>query len=76
MLRSLGHDPSPAGVAALYAGLVDALVIDLQDAGLAAAVRAHGIEPVVAPAIMRDSASRRALAAAALEAGGLAVPVA
>jgi len=76
MLRTLGHDPSPVGVAALYAGLVDSLVIDERDADLAAGIRRLGIEPVVAPAIMRDAASRRALAAAALEAGGLAVAVA
>ena len=76
MLRTLGHDPSPVGVAELYAGLVDALVIDEQDARLAPAIRERGIEAVVAPAIMRDAASRRALAAAALHAGGLAVAVA
>jgi LPPG:FO 2-phospho-L-lactate transferase len=70
MLESLGHEASPAGVAAIYAGLIDVLVIDERDADLAERVEAHGIRPVVADTIMRDAASRERLARAALDAAG------
>lgn len=73
MMATLGHRASPLGVADLYAGLIDALVIDHADAGLAPALRELGIEPVVTAAVMRDPATRRGLAAAALEAAGLAL---
>ena len=73
MMASLGHDPSPLGVADLYAGLIDALVIDHADADLAPALRERGVEPVVTGAVMRDAATRRGLAAAAVAAAGLAV---
>lgn len=65
LFRSLGGEPSAAGVAAHYAerhpGLLDALVIDVQDADLAEAVRATGIEPVVLPTVMHDHADRQRL---------------
>ncbi|HUZ83694.1 MAG TPA: 2-phospho-L-lactate transferase [Gaiellales bacterium] len=73
MLRSLGHDPSPLGVADVYAGVIDAIVVDRADAGLGPALRARGVEPVVTAAVMRDAASRRRLAAAALAAAGIPV---
>jgi LPPG:FO 2-phospho-L-lactate transferase len=66
LFRSLGGEPSAAGVALHYQerhpGLLDALVIDEQDAGLADRVRATGIGCVVAPTVMRDDADRRQLA--------------
>ncbi len=68
MLRSLGHEPSAAGVARHYAGLIDALVIDEADAALAAEVEAAGMRAVVAPTVMRDPAARAELARAALAA--------
>jgi LPPG:FO 2-phospho-L-lactate transferase len=70
MLESLGHEASAAGVAAIYAGLVDALVIDEQDAELAEAVERHGMRAVVADTIMRDAAARERLARTALDAAG------
>jgi LPPG:FO 2-phospho-L-lactate transferase len=70
MLESLGHDPSPAGVAAIYEGLVDVLVIDEQDAEHADAVQARGMRAVVVDTIMRDAAARERLARAALDAAG------
>jgi LPPG:FO 2-phospho-L-lactate transferase len=70
MLESLGHDPSPAGVAAIYEGLVDVLVIDEQDAEHADAVEARGMRAVVVDTIMRDAAARERLARAALDAAG------
>lgn len=73
MLQSLGHEPSPVGVARLYQGLIDALVLDRQDAERADEVRALGIQPVVCDTVMRDPRARRGLAAEALRAAGVAV---
>jgi LPPG:FO 2-phospho-L-lactate transferase len=72
MLRSLGHDVSPLGVVDLYAGLIDAVVIDDADAQLAAAIEARGVSVVVADTIMRSAEARRNLAHAALQAAGIA----
>jgi LPPG:FO 2-phospho-L-lactate transferase len=72
MLESLGHEPSAAGVAALYQGLVDVLVIDREDGELAGRVEALGMRAVVADTIMRDAESRARLAGAVLDAAGAA----
>jgi len=71
MLASLGHEASAAGVARLYADFLDVLMLDREDAGLAPQVESLGVRPVVAETIMRDEASRRALAEATLKAVGL-----
>jgi LPPG:FO 2-phospho-L-lactate transferase len=71
MLRTLGHEPSPVGVARLYQGMCDALVLDRADAQLAEQVEALGIEAVVADTVMRDSGVRRRLAATTLRAAGV-----
>jgi LPPG:FO 2-phospho-L-lactate transferase len=68
MATSLGGEASAVGIARLYAGLVDALLVDGVDAAEAPAIAALGIEPVVGPTVMGDDASRAALAAAALAA--------
>ena len=68
MLRELGHDPSAVGVAALLADLVDTLVIDDVDAGLASGVRANGVVPWVTDTIMSTPAASAALARTALAA--------
>lgn len=68
MAVSLGGEASGPGVARVYAGLVDALLIDEVDATEAPAIAALGIEPVVGPTVMTDDASRAALAAAAVAA--------
>jgi LPPG:FO 2-phospho-L-lactate transferase len=68
LFRSLGGEASAAGVAAHYQerhpGLLHALVIDEEDADLAGRIRAMGVEPVVAPTVMRDHADRQRLAEA------------
>jgi LPPG:FO 2-phospho-L-lactate transferase len=74
MAASLGGEASGPGVARLYAGLVDALLIDEVDATEAPAIAALGIEPVVGPTVMTDDASRAALAAAAVAAASSAAP--
>jgi LPPG:FO 2-phospho-L-lactate transferase len=71
MLAALGHESSAPGVARLYSGFLDALVIDREDAALADDVAATGVRPFVTDTIMRDAESRRALAKATLEAAGL-----
>ena len=68
LLPAWGVEVSARGVAGLYAGLIDAFVLDEVDAGQAGDVRALGIEPVVAPTLMRtpeDAAelAKRVLAA-------------
>jgi LPPG:FO 2-phospho-L-lactate transferase len=70
MLRSLGHDASPVGVAALYRGIADTLVFDSRDEHLSVAVRDAGLRPHVTDTIMRDAESRRRLAAATMDAAG------
>jgi len=68
MLASLGHEVSALGVARLYAGLADVFVLDESDAALLPAVRALGLRAVAVPTLMRDAATRAALAAATLAA--------
>jgi len=68
MLRGLGFPVDAPGVARVYAGLIDALVIDESDAADAARVEAAGARPLISRTLMRDDASRRALALAVLAA--------
>jgi len=68
MAVSLGGEASATGIARLYAGLLDALLVDDVDAAEAPAIAALGVEPVVGPAVMTDDASRASLAAAAVAA--------
>lgn len=68
MLQRLEGGTTAAHVAQCYAGLIDALVIDESDAGDADAL---GVRPIVTKTLMRDAASRRALAEAALDAVAL-----
>jgi LPPG:FO 2-phospho-L-lactate transferase len=70
LLRAAGYEVSARGVAACYQELADALVIDTVDAALADDIRALGLRVVVTDTIMRGPAEKRALAAAALSAGG------
>lgn len=67
MLVALGHESSALGVARLYAGLIGRFVLDEADAHLAPAVEELGMAADVLPTIMRDDASRAALARAILE---------
>lgn len=71
MMRSMGFRVDAVGVAGVYAGLIDALVIDDADRGLVAEIEATGVRAVVTPTIMRDEAARRALGTAVLAAAGL-----
>lgn len=72
MLTSLGHEVSAVGVARIYAGLVDVMVIDDQDAALAPAVEALGMRCVVTDTIMTSPAKKAALARTVVAAAGTA----
>jgi len=67
MLRGLGHEVSPVGVARLYAGLADIFVLDERDAALATRVADLGMRPLVADTVMTTPDKSRRLAAAVLE---------
>lgn len=62
MLATLGHEVSAAGVAAIYAGFLDGLVIDETDADLAPRIEELGIRTLITQSIMRDETDRRRLA--------------
>jgi len=70
LMSELGHEPSVAGVARLYAPLVSTLVIDEADAALAPAVEAEGVRCVVAPAVMHGPDEAAALARVVLAGAG------
>jgi LPPG:FO 2-phospho-L-lactate transferase len=73
MMRSLGHDPSPLGVADIYAGLIDAMVIDDLDVALAEGLDRRGLSVTVTDTIMRDAKVRQHLAEVALGAAGIRI---
>jgi LPPG:FO 2-phospho-L-lactate transferase len=66
MLESLGHEVSAYGVAALYRGLIDGMVIDEADAALAPRIEGLGMRVLVAPTVMGNPDDRVALAARVL----------
>jgi LPPG:FO 2-phospho-L-lactate transferase len=72
MLERLEGGTSAAHVVQCYAGLIDVIVFDGADAHSADAVAELGVRPIVTRTLMRDAASRRALAEAALNAVALA----
>lgn len=71
MLASLGHEVSAVGVARLYRGLIDVMVIDEADASLVPAIEALGMRCVAVPTLMTDDAAKAALARATLAAADL-----
>jgi LPPG:FO 2-phospho-L-lactate transferase len=68
MFASLAGGTTAAHVARAYVGVADALVVDEADAPDAHAVAATGIQPIVAPTLMRDAEAAAALARVTLEA--------
>ena len=67
MMRELGLPTTTEAVARHYAGLATHFVIDEQDAGAEAAVRALGMRTAVAQTVMSSLADRIALAHVVLE---------
>jgi len=68
MMHSLGLEPSAVAVARMYRDFLDVFVMDEADRACAPAVEALGMRAVVTQTVMRDAATRRALAATTLEA--------
>ena len=66
MLAQLGHAVTPAAVAALYRDVLDAFVIDAQDAAQAPAVEALGLRCHPLPTVMGDLPAKQGLARALL----------
>jgi LPPG:FO 2-phospho-L-lactate transferase len=62
ILETLGHDVSALGVARLYTGLVDVMVIDDADTALAGPIADLGFDVVVTDTIMGGPAGRERLA--------------
>jgi len=62
MLRSLGHEVSAVGVARLYAGIVDGIVIDQTDEGEEDQISALGMRVRTTDTVMRDEPGRERLA--------------
>jgi LPPG:FO 2-phospho-L-lactate transferase len=69
MLGSLGHEVSAKGVARMYEGLVDGMVIDEVDGEQRTGIEALGMRVLATDAIMRDASDRARLAREVLEFG-------
>jgi len=67
IMRELGLDVSPVGVAKRYADIIDGFLMDDVDAALAPAVQALGLEVRTAQSIMRTDADRESLARECLD---------
>jgi LPPG:FO 2-phospho-L-lactate transferase len=68
MMTTLGYEVSALGVARIYEGLVDIMVIDAQDRGLVGEVEALGMRCVVTDTMMTSSERKAELAGAVLAA--------
>ena len=62
MLSSLGHEVSSAGVAALYEGLLDGMVVDRADEGQRGEIEGLGMRVLATDAVMHDPPDRARLA--------------
>lgn len=69
MMDSLGHEVSATGVARMYEGLVDGMVVDRADAAEEDGIAASGMKVLVTDAVMQDEADRERLAREVLEFG-------
>ena len=67
MLSSLGHEVSSAGVAALYEGLLDGMVVDRADGGQRGEIEGLGMRVLPTDAVMHDPPDRERLAREVLE---------
>jgi len=62
MLASLGHEVSSTGVARMYEGLVDGMVVDLTDEEQRQDISSLGMRVLATDAVMRDEPGRERLA--------------
>lgn len=70
LLRGIGVEVSPCGVAGLYRGLAHGFVLDERDAGQEPDIAKLGLRTAVVDTIMRDDAGAARLAGAALQLAG------
>jgi LPPG:FO 2-phospho-L-lactate transferase len=68
IMQGLGLRPDALGVAERYAGLLDVFIVDDADAGLCGEIERLGMQARAIATLMLDSASKRRLATAVLEA--------
>ena len=66
MLASMGYEVSPVGVAGIYQGVIDGMIIDRRDEHDAQRIEALGMAVEIADTIMRSDDDRRALGEVAL----------
>jgi len=74
MMSTLGHDVSALGVARMYAGIVDGMVIDQTDEGLAVEIEALGMQVLATQIIMGDTNDRKRLALEIITFGRSRIP--
>jgi LPPG:FO 2-phospho-L-lactate transferase len=67
MMAAKGFEVSALGVAAVYEGLLDQLVVDSQDAALVARLETKGVRALATASIMTGAQDEMALARAVLE---------
>ena len=72
MLASLGHEVSAVGVARIYEGLVEGMVVDRMDEGERSEIEALGMHVLATDAVMRDAPDRTRLAREVLGFGPVA----
>jgi len=73
IMRDLGMEVSPVGVARLYADFLDVMVLDRQDSLLASRVEALGLDAVVTDTIMSSMDKKETLARVVLASLGVEV---
>lgn len=73
MMAGLGHAVDVTGVAAVYRGFIDTLVMDEADVALAPLVEDMGIRTIVGHTIMEDEAARQRLARLVLAGVGVSL---
>lgn len=66
MMRALGHEPSPIGLARIYGDLLDGLVIDRRDAAFTPRLRERGLAVACCDTLMPTAARAAAVARVAL----------
>ncbi len=69
MLATLGHEVSALGVGRLYADLIEGIVIDVVDGGLAPAIEQLGSRVLVTETVMGGEQDRRRLASEVVDFG-------
>lgn len=67
MLQSLGHEVSALGVAQIYKGVIDGMVIDTVDEALAPRIRDLGMQVEITKTLMQSDEDRAALASSVLQ---------